>query len=305
MAERDGLRASSWLSRRRLLGGAVLLGLVGTLAESGSAEARAYQDQERERGLGSLEGPSGGSFPHSTRVLWDSNTAQRLVALTFDDGPMERFTRPLLEVLDRAKVPATFCVVGARVQQQQSLVRRELSGRHELVNHTWSHPDLSALGAAGVDRELERTNEVIARLTGRRPALLRPPYGRLSGVALRAAARSGHDVLMWDVKLHEQSQDIAGNVHQVLRQLTPGTVLLGPRSRPELPPCRRRGHTRHHRRRQSPRLPVRHRIADVRRRPVEHPPGSLAAPEHNQQIQLRASGCTSHLSSAAPTTRPA
>ncbi len=227
MAERDGLRASSWLSRRRLLGGAVLLGLAGMLAESGSAEARAYQDQERERGLGSLEGPSGGSFPHSTRVLWDSNTAQRLVALTFDDGPMERFTRPLLEVLDRAKVPATFCVVGARVHQQQSLVRRELSGRHELVNHTWSHPDLSALGAAGVDRELERTNEVIARLTGGRPALLRPPYGRLSGVALRAAARSGHDVLMWDVKLHEQSQDIAGNVHQVLRQLTPGTVLLG------------------------------------------------------------------------------
>jgi len=210
-----------------LLGGAVLLGLAGTLAESGSAEARAYQDQEREQGLGSLEGPSGGSFPHSTRVLWDSNTAQRLVALTFDDGPMERFTRPLLEVLDRAKVPATFCVVGARVHQQQSLVRRELSGRHELVNHTWSHPDLSALSAAGVDRELERTNEVIARLTGRRPALLRPPYGRLSGVALRAAARSAHDVLMWDVKLHEQSQDIAGNVHQVLRQLTPGTVLLG------------------------------------------------------------------------------
>jgi len=142
-------------------------------------------------------------------------------------GPMERFTRPLLEVLDRAKVPATFCVVGARVQQPQSLVRRELSGRHELVNHTWSHPDLSALGAAGVDRDLERTNEVIARLTGGRPALLRPPYGRLSGVALRAAACSGHDVLMWDVKLHEQSQDIAGNVHQVLRQLTPGTVLLG------------------------------------------------------------------------------
>ena len=215
------------LSRRRLLRRAAGLGAAGVLVGSGSAGATEYEDRADVREFGSMQAPSGASLPRVTRVLWRPTTTDKVLALSFDDGPMERFTRPLLEVLDRAKVAATFCVVGSRVVQQRDLVRQELSGRHELVNHSWSHPDLSQLNAAAIHRELEQTDETIERLTGQRPRFVRPPYGRLSGLALRCVAEAEHDVLMWNVRLHDQHRSSADNVADILQVLSPGTIVLG------------------------------------------------------------------------------
>ena len=215
------------LSRRRLLRRAAGLGAAGVLVASGSASATEYEDRVDVRGLASMQAPSGALQPHATRVLWRPTTTDKVLALSFDDGPMEHLTRPLLEVLDRAKVAATFCVVGSRVVAQRDLVRRELSGRHELVNHSWSHPDLSQLNATAVHRELDQTDEAIERLTGQRPRFVRPPYGRLSGLALRCLAETHHDVLMWNVHLHDQHRSSADNVADVLQVLSPGTIVLG------------------------------------------------------------------------------
>ncbi len=197
------------------------------VAASAAAGATEYDARVEFRELGSMQAPWGASLPHVTRVLWRPTTVEKVIALTFDDGPMERFTRQLLQMLDRADVAATFCVVGSRVVRQQALMRRELSGRHELVNHSWSHPDLSSLGAVAVQRELARTDEAIEQLTGRRPRFVRPPYGRLSGLALRYVAEAEHDVLMWNAVLREQNRSTAGNITDILQVLTPGSVVLG------------------------------------------------------------------------------
>ena len=217
----------SALSRRRLLlRGALGLGAAGLAVASGAAVAD-QEDHADLRHLAGMQAPSGAALPRATRVLWRPGTTEKVLALTFDDGPMERFTRPLLEILERARVPATFCVVGSRLAAQQSLVRQELSGRHELANHSWSHADLSRLDETAIERELARTDDAIESLTGRRPRLVRPPYGRLSGLALRCVAQAEHDVLMWDVRLHDRDRSTAANVSNVLQTLSPGTVLLG------------------------------------------------------------------------------
>lgn len=215
------------VSRRSLVRRAAVLGLAGLVGAAGRAGADTYEGHEEARILGALAAPAEGPRPHTLRVLWQPNTTERVMALTFDDGPMERFTRPLLEVLENKGVPATFCVVGLRAEAQQDLVRRELSGRHELVNHTWSHPDLSQLDEAAVEREIARTDDVLTRLTGHRPALFRPPYGRLSGRALRQSAQAGHDVLVWNVLVRDRSETSEANARRVLTGLSPGTVVLG------------------------------------------------------------------------------
>ncbi len=121
---------------------------------------------------------------------------------------------------------ATFFVVGERAVDHRDLLRRELAGRHELGNHTWGHTDLAMLSREETRRELERTSQVIADVSGQGPAVLRPPWGRISGTAMHIAAEQHLDVMVWDVRLLETGLDAAGNVEHVLAALRPGMVLL-------------------------------------------------------------------------------
>ena len=212
-------------SRRSLLTRAAGITAVALVAGGGTAAVVGQRDAGAGRLVDrSVASETGG--PTTARVLWRARTSELVLALTFDDGPVERWTRPLLELLTNERVPATFCVVGERVLEQSDLVRRELSGRHELANHSFDHPDLSTLAAHEVREQLGRTDEAVHRLTGQRTSLVRPPFGRLSGTVLEVAAQSGHDLLLWDRELHEKSESSARNAAHVLEGLQPGMVLL-------------------------------------------------------------------------------
>ena len=100
----------------------------------------------------------------------------RKVALTFDDGPDPTWTPPILDTLRAYGVPATFFVVGSQVQAHMRLTRRIHAEGHEVGNHTFTHPNLSATPAWATRLELEATNRVIEAVLDRRTALFRPPY---------------------------------------------------------------------------------------------------------------------------------
>jgi peptidoglycan/xylan/chitin deacetylase (PgdA/CDA1 family) len=161
-----------------------------------------------------------------TRVIWKAPTTEKLIALTFDDGPMPENTPAILDILAEKKVRATFMVVGSHVAANPDLFRREMAGKHEIGNHTWSHTVLPFTDRNGVDREMRRADEIIERLSGKRPTLFRPPRGCISGDCLTVASRLDYDVLMWSLQLHEDAFDAAGNVAYVADKLVPGTVLL-------------------------------------------------------------------------------
>jgi peptidoglycan/xylan/chitin deacetylase (PgdA/CDA1 family) len=218
--------AAPTVTRRGLLRGGVGLGLgAAALAGGGAAAGVSYADTgaTRHRAFAAKQEPR---MPSSTRLLWRAQTDEPVLALTFDDGPDPTYTVPLLDTLAREDVQATFFLVGERAVQHRDLLRRQLAGRHELGNHTWGHTDLAMLSRAEARPELERTSQVIADISGRAPAVLRPPWGRISGTAMHIAAEQGMDVMVWDVRLLETELDAAGNVDHVLRALEPGMVLL-------------------------------------------------------------------------------
>jgi len=161
-----------------------------------------------------------------TRVIWKAPTTEKLIALTFDDGPMPKYTPQILDILAAKKVRATFMVVGERVEANPDLFRREMAGKHEIGNHTWTHQNLPFAERGVVEREMRRTDEIVERLSGTRPTLFRPPRGCISGDCLTVASRLEYDVLMWSLRLHEAAFDAAGNVAHVTDNLVPGTVLL-------------------------------------------------------------------------------
>ena len=73
------------------------------------------------------------------------NDKEKVVALTFDDGPDEEKTVDLLDMLREKQVPATFFVIGAQVEGNEELVKRMAEEGHQIGIHTWRHVDLSSL----------------------------------------------------------------------------------------------------------------------------------------------------------------
>ncbi|MGF6304952.1 MULTISPECIES: polysaccharide deacetylase family protein [Paraburkholderia] len=79
---------------------------------------------------------------------------RRDVYLTFDDGPNPLCTPDVLEALAEHRVPATFCVIGAYVEDQPKLIERVIAEGHEIANRTTTHPDLSGCEPDEVRREI-------------------------------------------------------------------------------------------------------------------------------------------------------
>ena len=106
--------------------------------------------------------------------------SEKLVALTFDDGPKEGKTEPLLDMLNEKGVHATFFIIGAQVEENSEIVRRMYEEGHQIGMHTYSHVDLSCLSEARQKEEIEKSRKVIETVIGAERLSLRPPFGKLN-----------------------------------------------------------------------------------------------------------------------------
>ena len=110
----------------------------------------------------------------------------KVAALTFADGPHGQYTDPVLDILDNRNAVATFFVIGVHAEQRPGLVVRE-DKKHEVGNHSWSHPHLPELSNSEVREELDSVNDLLKDRLGTRPDASRPPYSdtnrRVEGIA--------------------------------------------------------------------------------------------------------------------------
>ncbi|WP_433324009.1 polysaccharide deacetylase family protein [Spirillospora sp. CA-294931] len=160
-------------------------------------------------------------------VIWAVDTTRRLVALTFDDGPMEKWTPLALDILDEEKVPATFFVVGSRLVRNAELIKGRFD-RHEVGNHTWNHDDLSRMSHKRAFRSIHRTHEAIREITGKDAVLLRPPWGKLGGTTLHVASEHEYDLALWSLLVRDRRYgDRPGAlVSDIVDHAKPGTIVL-------------------------------------------------------------------------------
>ena len=130
--------------------------------------------------------------------------AERMIALTYDDGPNPSHTERLMEVLDRHGARATFLLIGQWAEREPDLVRSLAHEGHALGNHTWSHPTMPLHSAARIRDELRRGREAVEAAgvsfsTVDGAALMRPPYGRRRPGTIRTMRAEGYVPLLWSV----------------------------------------------------------------------------------------------------------
>jgi peptidoglycan/xylan/chitin deacetylase (PgdA/CDA1 family) len=177
------------------------------------------------------------------------------VALTFDDGPDPRYTPRILATLARAKMPATFFMVGRQAAAHPQLVRRVAHAGQAVGGHTWNHARLDRLPPAQVAAEVDCTNRLLARLAGRPVRLLRPPDGAYDREVLDLLAARGLQLVLWTADSRDWARPGVGRiVATVARELRPGAIILfhdggGDRSQTvaALPTVLRRLHARGYR----------------------------------------------------------
>ena len=165
-------------------------------------------------------------------VHYHGARSEKRVALTFDAGDVndsEENITSILDTLVRTETPATFFLSGRWIEKRREHSRRLANVKYfELGNHTYRHPDLTKLSAGGIRREMESTQRIIQRVTGKVPSLFRPPFGRYDNRVRKEARRLKLSLVLWDVGSDDYlakktSDDIAG---ATLKHLSNGSIVL-------------------------------------------------------------------------------
>jgi len=119
-------------------------------------------------------------------VVFSVPVENKVIALSFDDGPNPGETEALLDLLDELDVRASFFLKGMNVAAHPQIALSILQRGHELGNHSWTHRPLYSLNNAAMHEEINLTNTVIKNATGITPVLFRPPFG-IMGAGLKFA----------------------------------------------------------------------------------------------------------------------
>ena len=150
------------------------------------------------------------------------------VALTFDDGPDPEVTPRVLDLLDEAGCRASFFAVGRRAERHPEVAAEIVRRGHRIENHTHRHPNgLAFLGPGALGREIDRAQEALAPLAGRRPRWFRAPAGVRSPWLGGVLAGRGLGLASWSRRGFDA---VDGDPRRVARRLTaglaPGEILL-------------------------------------------------------------------------------
>ena len=117
------------------------------------------------------------TFPSGYLVRRWGGANDKLIALTFDDGPDPHYTPRILDILRSYGVPATFFIIGSSGDLHAELLQRMVAEGHEVGNHTFTHPDVSSITTDQLSLELNATQRLFESQLGRKSLLFRPPYG--------------------------------------------------------------------------------------------------------------------------------
>ena len=149
------------------------------------------------------------------------------IALTFDDGPTTGVTERILDELKRRKLHATFFMIGQRIAAAPDLARRVLAEGHEIGNHTFTHPKLTALTDAQVEAEIQKTQDIMGQLLNHRATWFRPPFGALRQNQAALVEKAGLRVALWSVDSQDWSQPGESKMTEtILKEAKPGSIII-------------------------------------------------------------------------------
>jgi len=154
------------------------------------------------------------------------NTAEKTVALTFDDGPDSDSTLEIVNILNKYKVPGTFFLLGTQIDKHPHIVNTILESGHSIGNHSWSHKRPTDINTEAVMDEVVKTGQRLAGY-GVDTKLYRPPYGLVNPSQMPALIEAGYRVICWSIDSMDWYFDNPNQIAAcVIDSIHPGAIVL-------------------------------------------------------------------------------
>jgi len=162
------------------------------------------------------------------KTRWSGPPGERVVALTFDDGPEEPYTSEVLDILRREHVEATFFLIGDRVERDPATAARIVREGNAVGNHSDSHPFALALEAEGDQRrEIDQAECAIHAATGVYPHIFRPPQGLRSPWLMQVTEKDSLETVTWDDDADDWEALTASQLEsRIIAKAHPGAIIL-------------------------------------------------------------------------------
>lgn len=161
-------------------------------------------------------------------VIYELVRKEKVVALTFDDGPHPAYTPQILDILDKYQIKATFFMIGNRMGKYPEIVKDVSSRGHLIANHTYTHPrNLRTESEEKITWEVQQCQRKLEQIGGQNTSLFRPPRGILNQAIIKSLNDKGYIIVLWS---------ICGNNHnaptpemmaaRVIKHTYPGAIIL-------------------------------------------------------------------------------
>ena len=162
-------------------------------------------------------------FGDDGKVTREVDGSKPMVALTYDDGP-SKYTSQIIDVFEQYGGKATFFIVGDTVSWNEEHAKREGELNYELGNHTYGHNTLTKLTEEQIKEKLQKTDDELLRVTGRKTTCLRPPGGSCNDKVKKAA---GMPIILWSIDTEDWKSRNAEKVcNRVIGKVKDGDIVL-------------------------------------------------------------------------------
>ena len=162
------------------------------------------------------------------KTLCEIKTDEKIIALTFDDGPDNTVTPALLQVLKKHNVKAAFFCIGRKIEGKENVIKQIDSEGHIIGNHSFSHSNFfDFFIARKMKNEFEHSDKLVFDATGKQMNFFRPPYGITTPAMKKAVAEKQYHTIGWSVRSMDSMQKNEEKLMSKLTaQLKPGAVFL-------------------------------------------------------------------------------
>lgn len=160
-------------------------------------------------------------------MLYKAETNHKIIALTFDDCPDDRFTPQILNVLKKHHVKATFFLLGTRVHKHPEIAKKIYQEGHVIGNHTYWHPELTKTSVYNMVWEIQKNEKEIEDAIGIKTKLFRAPYGAIHEDHVKKLGEMGYRGIGWSIDTEDwQNLPSEKIIDNIISHLHPGAIVL-------------------------------------------------------------------------------
>ena len=158
-------------------------------------------------------------------LTYHAETEEKVIALTFDDGPTKNVDQ-LLPLLDEYNAKATFFLIGNEIEKHPEEAKKLFDAGHQIGNHTYSHKRMVLKSPSFIKEEVEKTDELIRSIGYTEEIDFRPPYGKKFIGLPYYLNKHNKETIMWSLDPETYYTSVNEKISYVLENIEPGSIIL-------------------------------------------------------------------------------